>query len=99
MLCTRAVGASTQSTMEVGCIFLNALKARVPEYVPRAYLGDAAEAFANAAKEVFPSIETRLMCSIHVYKVSVHIIFTYGTSGKQFTFFRYCFTFCRAWRK
>jgi hypothetical protein len=58
MLCTRAVGVSTQSTMEVGRIFLNALKARVPEYVPRAYLGDAAEAFANAAKEVFPSIET-----------------------------------------
>jgi hypothetical protein len=87
MLCTRAVGVSTQSTMEVGCIFLNALKARVPEYVPRAYLGDAAEAFANAAKEVFPSIETRLMCFIHVYKVSVHIIFTYGTSGKQLIYF------------
>jgi hypothetical protein len=84
MLCTRAFGISTQSTMEVGCIFLNALKARVLEYVPRAYLGDAAEAFANAAKEVFPSIEIRLMCFIHVYKVSVHIIFTYGTSGKQF---------------
>jgi hypothetical protein len=83
MLCTGAVGVSTQSTMEVNCIYLNALKARVPEYIPRAYLGDAAEAFEDAAKEVFPSIETRLMCFIHVYKVGVHIIFTYGTSGKQ----------------
>jgi hypothetical protein len=83
MLCTRAVRVSTQSTIEVGCISLNALKARLPECVPRAYLGDAAEAFANAAKGVFPSIETRLMCLIHVYKVSVHIISTYGTSGKK----------------
>jgi hypothetical protein len=71
----RAVGIATHSTEEVGTIFLNALKARVPEYMPRAYLGDAAEAFANAAKNLFPSILIRLMCFVHIYKVSP---ITYG---------------------
>ena len=60
---------ATHSTEEVGRIFLDAFKAAVPDFLPRAYLGDSAEAFANAAMSVFPSIEVRLMCFIHVYKV------------------------------
>ena len=40
----------------------------VPDLQPTAYFGDAAEAFANAARAVWPGLN-RLMCSAHVYKV------------------------------
>jgi hypothetical protein len=69
MLYDRAIGVATNSTAEVGRIFLEGIKTVVPGWQPRAYLGDAAEAFANAAKDTFPSIQTRLMCFIHVFKV------------------------------
>ena len=65
----RAIGISTNSTEEVGRIYLDALKQHAPEFRPTAYLGDAAEAFANAALGVFDTITTRLMCFAHVYKV------------------------------
>ena len=65
-----AVGIATNSTQELGLIYLRALQASVPTYTPCAYLGDAAEASANAAVTTFPSIEIRLMCFVHVYKVS-----------------------------
>lgn len=51
-------------------MYLRALKEHVEGLEPQYYLGDAAEAFANAAQVVFPSITTRLMCYAHVYKVS-----------------------------
>ena len=66
---TRAIGVSTNSTAEVGHFYLSAWKHRVPEFKPRAYLGDAAEAYANAAFAVFPECEDRLMCFVHMYKV------------------------------
>lgn len=66
----RAIGIATNSTEEVGRIYLNAIRSYVPEFSPTAYLGDAAEAFANAARNVFPTITIRLMCFAHVYKVS-----------------------------
>lgn len=65
----RAVGVSTNSDERVGRFYLNAWKARVPEFSPRAYLGDAAQAYANAAMAIYPSIDIRLMCFAHVYKV------------------------------
>ena len=63
-----AVGISTNSTQEVGEIFFRALLREVPDLHPTAYFGDAAEAFANAARAVWPGLN-RLMCSAHVYKV------------------------------
>ena len=66
-----AVGIATNSTGEVGLIYFRALQEAAPTYTPRAYLGDAAEAFANAA---FSSIEIRLMCFIHAYKVRLSFI-------------------------
>ena len=48
----RAVGVSTNSDERVGRFYLNAWKARVPEFSPRAYLGDAAQAYANAAMAI-----------------------------------------------
>ena len=68
---TRAVGVATNSTEEAGIMFLNAFRTQVPDYAPRAFLGDAAEAFANAARMTFPSIQIRLMCFVHVYKVNI----------------------------
>lgn len=68
---TRAVGISTNSTEEVGRFYLLAWKSRVPLFCPRAYVGDAAAAYANAAAGVFDSILVRVMCFAHVYKVSV----------------------------
>ena len=68
---TRAVGISTNSTERVGAFYLRAWRDRVPLFTPRAYLGDAAEAYANAARQIFPSIAVRLMCFAHVYKVSL----------------------------
>jgi hypothetical protein len=65
----RAVGVSTNGNERVGKFYLQAWKERVPLFTPRAYLGDAAQAFANAALSVFPSIDVRLMCFAHVYKV------------------------------
>jgi hypothetical protein len=62
----RAIGVSTE---EFGRIYLDAIHQHVPVFKPVAYLGDAAEAFANAAVFVFESITTRLMCFAHVYKV------------------------------
>jgi hypothetical protein len=66
---SRAIGVSTNSTEEVGRIYLDAIHQHVPVFQPVAYLGDAAEVFANAAVFVFESITTRLMCFAHVYKV------------------------------
>lgn len=68
------MGIATNSTQEVGLIFFRALQETAPTYTPRAYLGDDAEAFANAAMTAFPSIEIRLMCFVHVYKVSLSIV-------------------------
>ena len=59
----RAIGVATNSTQEVGQIFMNALRDNVPGLQPKAYLGDAAEAFANAAQHVFGSNSIRLMCT------------------------------------
>ena len=67
---TRAIGISTNSTERVGRFYLQSWSDRVPLYTPRAFLGDAAQAFSNAALSVFPSITVRLMCYAHVYKVS-----------------------------
>ena len=47
---------STNSTEEVGQIYLRAIKKHAPTFLPTAYLGDAAEAFANAAFSVFEKI-------------------------------------------
>lgn len=66
---TRAVGISTNSNERVGTFYLRAWRDRVPLFTPRAYLGDSAEAYANAALRIFPSIAVRLMCFAHVYKV------------------------------
>ena len=52
----RAIGVSTNSTQEVGEVYLKALRDAIPNFRPHSYLGDAAEAFANAAKVVFDSI-------------------------------------------
>jgi hypothetical protein len=60
---------ATNSTEEVGQIYLRAVQENAPGFAPTAYLGDAAEAFANAAMAVFGTILTRLMCFAHVYKV------------------------------
>ena len=65
----RAIGVSTNSTQEVGEIYLRAIREHAPAFLPTAYLGDGAEAFANAAIAVFDSIMSRLMCFAHVYKV------------------------------
>lgn len=65
----RAIGVSTNSTQEVGEIYLRAIREHAPASLPTAYLGDGAEAFANAAIAVFDSITSRLMCFAHVYKV------------------------------
>lgn len=67
----RAIGVSTNSTEEVGAFFMTSWRNYNPQFLPAAYLGDAAEAFANAALRVFPSIRIRLMCYAHVYKVSI----------------------------
>ena len=69
---SRAIGIATNSTEEVGRIYLNAIRNYAPEISPTAYLGDAAEAFANAARNIFPTITIRLMCFAHVYKVSYY---------------------------
>lgn len=66
----RALGVSTNSNERVGTFYFTAWKNRVPLFRPRAYLGDAAAAYANAAVVVFDSIVDRLMCFAHVYKVS-----------------------------
>ena len=68
----RAIGVSTNSKQEVGEIYRRALRDAVPDLTPYSYLGDAAEAFANAALVVFDSITTRLMCYAHVYKVAYY---------------------------
>lgn len=68
-LSTWAIGVSTNSTEEIGRIYLDAIYQHVPLFQPVAYLGDAAEAFANAAQFVYVSIITQLMCFAHVYKV------------------------------
>jgi hypothetical protein len=65
----RAIGVSTNSTERVGTFYFRAWSARVPLFRPRAYLGDAAHAYANAAAAVFDSVRDRLMCFAHVYKV------------------------------
>lgn len=65
----RAIGVSTNSTERVGNFYFQAWKSRVPLFRPRAYLGDAAAAYANAAMIVFICIIDRLMCFAHVYKV------------------------------
>ena len=82
----RAIGISTNSTEEVGRIYLDALKQHAPGFRPTAYLGDAAEAFANAALGVFYTITTRLMCFAHVYKVDEVLEYTI-----RFSFFIFPF--------
>lgn len=69
-LSDRAIGVATNSTEEVGRIYMKAISDYMPEFKPTSYLGDAAEAFANASKFVFPTIMKRLMCFAHVYKVT-----------------------------
>ena len=69
----RAIGVSTNSNERVGTFYFRAWSARVPLFQPRAYLGDAAEAYANAAAAVFDSVHDRLMCFAHVYKVRIVI--------------------------
>lgn len=49
---------------------MSGIHEHLPEFAPTAYLGDAAEAFANATRAVFPTVQMRLMCFAHVYKVS-----------------------------
>lgn len=66
---TRAVGIATIGTERVGRFYLQSWKLKVPSFAPRAFLGDAAQAFANAALSVFPTVDIRLMCYAHVYKV------------------------------
>ena len=83
----RAIGISTNSTEEVGRIYLDALKQHAPEFRPTAYLGDAAEAFANAALGVFYTITTRLMCFAHVFKVGEVLEYTI-----RFSFFIFHFS-------
>lgn len=79
----RAMGVSTNSTERVGSFYFRSWSPRVPLFRPRAYLGDAAAAYANAAMLVFASISIRLMCFAHVYKVSsskiylVYLSFTF----------------------
>ena len=68
---TRVVGISKSKSERVGAFYLRAWRDRVPLFTPRAYLGDSAEAYANAALRIFPSIAVRLMCFAHVYKVSL----------------------------
>lgn len=69
----RAIGVSTNSTERVGTFYFRAWSARVPLFQPRAYLGDAANAYANAATAVFDSVLDRLMCFAHVYKVRINL--------------------------
>ena len=57
----RAMGVSTNSNERVGTFFFRSWSDRVPLFRPRAYLGDAAAAYANAAALVFNSIAVRLM--------------------------------------
>ena len=52
----RAIGASKNSTHEVGEIYLHAIRERVPAFLSTAYLGDGAEELANAAIAVFDSV-------------------------------------------
>ena len=66
----RAIGVATNSTEEVGRIYMKAISDYKPEFEPTSYLGDGAEAFANASKFVFLTINKRLMCFAHVYKAS-----------------------------
>ena len=63
------MGVATKSTEEVGKIYLRAIQDRAPDFMPTAYLADGAAAFANAAHAIFDSIDCRLMCFTHVYKV------------------------------
>ena len=66
----RAMGVSTNSNKRVGTFSLRSWSARVPLFRPRAYLGDAAATYANAAALVFNTIAVKLMCVAHVYKVT-----------------------------
>jgi hypothetical protein len=66
------MGVATNSTEEVGRIYLDAIHQHVPDFAPTAYLGDAAMAFANAAMHVFATITIRLMCFAHVYKAIIN---------------------------
>lgn len=84
---TRAIGISTNSTEEVGRIYLDAIHGHVPLFQPVAYLGDAAEAFANAAQFVFVTIITRLMCFAHVYKVKIATLSVRSTTILTIFFF------------
>ena len=52
ILFCKAVGISTKSTQDVGEIFMRTSRDNVPNLRPSAYLGDAAEAFANASQAV-----------------------------------------------
>ena len=83
----RAIGVSTNSTEEVGRIYLEAIHQHVPLFRPIAYLGDAAEAFANAALHVFVTIGTRLMCFAHVYKVTTSLWSPHSTTTLWIIFF------------
>ena len=69
---------STNSTEEVGRIYMDSIHQLAPDFAPTAYLGDAAEAFANATQHVLPTIQMRLMCFAHVYKASTVICVDLG---------------------
>jgi hypothetical protein len=73
----RAMGVSTNSTERVGTFYFRSWSARVSLFRPKAYLGDAAAAYANAAMAVFASILVRLMCFAHVYNVLSHVLDIY----------------------
>lgn len=100
----RAVGVATHSTEEVGKILLEAFKTHVPNFAPRAYLGDAAQAFANAAMSTFPSILIRLMCFIHVLKVN-NYVYCYTDFYLRYcrlfvdSFFNFIFYTHRPWKR
>ena len=67
---------------------MRTLRGNVPHLRPSAYLGDAAEAFANASQVVFESITTRLMCYAHFYKVFWnHTIFSCFIRTPEFFLF------------
>ena len=67
----RGIGVATNDTQEVGEVFLRAWRAHKPMFEPTLVLADAAEAYPNAARAVFPSIQKRNMCYAHVYKVKI----------------------------
>lgn len=61
----RSITLASNNNEEVGGIILEGMKALVPDWEPPYFIGDSAEAYANSAKAVFPSVKRRIMCSVH----------------------------------